>query len=436
MNILEVLASVLPEDVPAEIAALTEDVQEMELSRNALSQGHCRHRVVIRVRLEAEGRVGEELTDSPSFSSLELALAGARKRAASGRPGPLVLGGPRPEERTAEGTILPDFREMGTVLAPILSFAGQANLLTDGKLRAQTGEFAIVNSAGLSAKASAACSSFAVQVASATGPGRGFGSACHFRLDKLEAMAAFLAAAAKCQASEGQQPLAAGKYTVILEPAAVADLAGLASGLFFSGSAYAAGLTPYRGLGEKLFSDQLNLWDESAIPLGPSPPIDFEGTARQRLNLVRRGVLHSVCLDNETAARLKTVSSGHAPPPGSARGPEPQHLVMGTGNAMLDDMITSTEKGLLISRFHNLRLLDPRGALVAGTTAHGTLLVEKGRLTRALPDLRFIQSLVHAFSNVEMVGEEAKLFSGLWESRQMPALKIKDFTFLPGTPGS
>ena len=77
MNILEVLASVLPEDVPAEIAALTEDVQEMELSRNALSQGHCRHRVVIRVRLEVEGRVGEELTDSPSFSSLELALAGA-----------------------------------------------------------------------------------------------------------------------------------------------------------------------------------------------------------------------------------------------------------------------------------------------------------------------------------------------------------------------
>jgi PmbA protein len=110
-------------------------------------------------------------------------------------------------------------------------------------------------------------------------------------------------------------------------------------------------------------------------------------------------------------------------------------LVVEAGNAMLDDMIASTRRGILVSRFHGLSVLDSREAVITGTTAGGTLLVEDGKLTAALPDLRFVQNLAEAFNNIEMTGDEVKLFGGLWSSFLVPALKLNKFTFLAGNTG-
>ena len=320
------------------------------------------------------------------------------------------------------------------LLSEVGGLAARANLLIDGSLATHVAEIAVVNSLGVAAYTKTALAEFEISVASATGPGRGYGYCCHPDAAMLDVMSPFLIAAAKCQSSDRQQPLQAGEYTVILEPAAVAGLMDVAANIFFDGKAFIQQQTPIAQLGEKLFSEQLTVWDDSLDPRGLQLPFDFEGTPKQRHSLVNRGIIQGVCLDNERAAALNAASTGHGPPPGMGS-PRPGHLVMEAGNAMLDDMIASTKRGILVSRFHDLSVLDPREAVITGTTAGGTLLVEEGKLTAALPDLRFVQNLVAALNNIEMTGDEAKLFGGLWRNFLVPALKLNNFTFLAGNTG-
>lgn len=435
-RLLNILEKVLPRDIPAEILVLTEDAQGAQVRNNCLIQGSRQQNILVRIRAEAGGRVGEEITNVFSLPSLRQTMARARKRAEAGRPGPLILSASNLRKAPVSDSVMTlSSQDCASLLTPFAELAGKANLLTDAWLLTRSGELCVVNTAGLAASARTACSAVEIKVASATGPGNGYGYACHRNGEKLDVAGAFLAAAAKCQASDLQRSLPAGEYTVILEPAAVADLMAVAANIFFDGRAFWEGRTPFSRLGVKLFSDQLNIWDDSLNLQGLQMPFDFEGVAKQRLNLINRGVLQAVCLDNETAAGLKTASTGHAAPPGSSQGPIPRHLAVEAGNAMIDDMIASTERGILVSRLHNIAVLDARAALITGVTAGGTLLVEQGKLTSALPDLRFVQNLIHALNNIEMTGDEFKLFGGLWKGIWTPALKLNSFSFLAATPG-
>jgi predicted Zn-dependent protease len=98
-------------------------------------------------------------------------------------------------------------------------------------------------------------------------------------------------------------------------------------------------------------------------------------------------------------------------------------------------MVASTRRGILVSRLGNLAILDPRTCLVTGVTGNGTLLIEKGKLTSALHNLRFVQNLVQVFNQVEMIGDETHLFGGLWGGTRVPALKVQDFGILGSNIG-
>lgn len=434
-KLLTVLEKVLPKDIPAEIAVLTHSREASWLRRNSLVQGSRVDNVTVRVRVEKRGRVGEGTTNVFNLPSLRQTVKQARNHAY--KQGPLVLSdskGCREVSLAPAATLEQNPQDRENLLSEIRSLAGRANLVVDGSLTSHVAEIAFVNSLGVAAYTKAALAEFELFAANAAGPGRGWGYCCHPDAEMLDVMGTFLIAAAKCQSSDRQQPLPAGEYTVILEPAAVAGLMEAAAAIFFDGKAFIQQRTPFARLGEKLFSEQLTVWDDSLDPRGLQLPFDFEGTPKQRFSLVNRGIIQGVCLDNGSAAALNTVSTGHGPPPGIAA-PRPGHLVVEAGNAMLDDMIASTRRGILVSRFHGLSVLDSREAVITGTTAGGTLLVEDGKLTAALPDLRFVQNLAEAFNNIEMTGDEVKLFGGLWSSFLVPALKLNKFTFLAGNTG-
>ncbi|HBI56833.1 MAG TPA: hypothetical protein DDY38_08410 [Firmicutes bacterium] len=437
-RLVNILDKVLPKDIPGEIIVLTQHQRVSRMLQNNLVQGSECEKMLVRVRVEEGGRVGEEATNVFSLSSLRQTVARARKLAETGRPGPLILSGYkgyREMSQAPAATSTQSPQAQAAMLAPLADLAGKANLLVDACLSAEIGELAIVNTLGLAAHTKAAFSEAKISVASTTGPGRGCGYACDRNAEKLDVIAPFFRAAAKCQASERPLPLPAGEYTVILEPAAAADLIRVAAKIFFDGRAFLERRTPFAQLGARLFGDQLSIWDDSLHPQGLQMPFDFEGVPKQRLNLVNRGIIQAVCLDNETAAQLKTVSTGHAALPDSGSGPIPRHLAVEAGNAMIDDMIASTKRGILVSRFHDISVLDSCAAVITGTTACGTLLVEEGKLTAALPDLRFVQNLSRALSNIEMTGDETKLFGGLWEGLLVPALKLNRFSFLTGNTG-
>ena len=115
---------------------------------------------------------------------------------------------------------------------------------------------------------------------------------------------------------------------------------------------------------------------------------------------------------------------------GNMGGPMAANLVMSPGNATVDEMIRTTERGLYITRFWYTRVVHPRDCVITGMTRDGVFLIEHGELTHPVKNLRFTQGYVPALAQVEMIGQEAKALAGGWfGTSRVPALKLKEFTF-------
>jgi PmbA protein len=151
------------------------------------------------------------------------------------------------------------------------------------------------------------------------------------------------------------------------------------------------------------------------------------------VDIVRNGVVMGPVYDRYTAAGMGKISTGHAMPPTfRGMGPLATNLFFAAGEASLDDMIRSTERGLYITRFWSTHLERSKGCVVNGTTRDGVFMIEKGKISYPVKNLCFTQSYVEALANVEMVGRETRLmaseFGGI--AMSVPALKIRNFKFI------
>lgn len=101
----------------------------------------------------------------------------------------------------------------------------------------------------------------------------------------------------------------------------------------------------------------------------------------------------------------------------------------------MESMISSTQKGILVTRFHYTHAPDPTNVVATGTTRDGTFLIENGEITQRLRNLRFTDSMVRAFSNVEAISRSSRLTRDWWSTfiSVLPALKINGFRFTGGT---
>jgi predicted Zn-dependent protease len=92
----------------------------------------------------------------------------------------------------------------------------------------------------------------------------------------------------------------------------------------------------------------------------------------------------------------------------------------------LDKMIEGMERGLLISRFWYVRLVDGRTLMLTGLTRDGLWWVEKGRVRHSVGNLRFNQSVIAMLApwNVEAMGAPERR-----SPMMVPALKLAGFTF-------
>jgi predicted Zn-dependent protease len=432
-RILTMLHKGLPEDINAEISLLRETARTSRFSNSIVSENDEIQELVIQVTVEQNGRIGSYSSNWLTVSGIRETLAKARENAKTGRPGPLVLTGStgyREMELWHSSTARQGPESRVALLGPVMSFAEKANLDVTGVLCAREGELAIVNTAGLSAWSQTTFAEFHASVTSGDWFGLGHGYSCNRDVVKLDVISPVLEASAKCQASGNPRDLPSGDYTVILEPAAVADLMTVLAQTVFNGRTWSEGLSPVVKLGTRIFGENITIWDDGLDPKGLAVPFDYEGVPKHRLNLVTRGVVHNLALDNDLAARLNMAVTGHAAIPPNPIGPLPTHIFMEAGNAMLDDMIASTKRGILVSRLRNMAVLDSRGGLLTGVTGNGTLLVENGKLVAAVPSMRFVQNIVQALNRVEMIGDETRLFGGLWGSTRVPAMKIHKFNIL------
>jgi PmbA protein len=248
-------------------------------------------------------------------------------------------------------------------------------------------------------------------------------------------------AAKKALDSAHPAEIQAGKYTVILEPAAVLDIVGF---MFwdYSGMAILDQRSFLTGrIGSQLFGENITIWDDVAHPLQTGSPFDGEGMRRLSLPLVENGVIKRVVYARATAERMKRseqkdkagpiAPTGHGFPLPNEIGEMPLNIVFATPQdpRTLAEMIASTERGVLVTRLWYIREVDPYEKMLTGMTRDGTFLVEDGKVKHGIRNFRFNESLIHMLSNVEAMS--VPLRSSGEESFDMvvPAMKIRDFNF-------
>jgi len=186
-------------------------------------------------------------------------------------------------------------------------------------------------------------------------------------------------------------------------------------------------------IGLKLMHESVSIWDDGLDEDGIPSTFDMEGVPKQRVNLIENGIARGVVYDTYYAAKEGVKSTGHSLGPSYAGGPLPTNLFMAAGKSSLDEMIRSTERGLLVTRFHYTNIADPAHAVLTGLTRDGTFLVENGRISRPVRNLRFTESMTDAFSAVEALCAERSLEPAILGAILVPAVKISSFTFTGAT---
>jgi PmbA protein len=248
-------------------------------------------------------------------------------------------------------------------------------------------------------------------------------------------------AAQKAIDSARPKEIPAGKYVVILEPSAALDIVGF---MFwdYSGVAILDQRSFLTGrIGTKLFGDNITIWDDVSYPLQTGSPFDGEGMRRLRVPLVENGVVKRVVYARGTAERMRKSehkdkvgpieATGHGFPLPNEMGEMPMNIVFAApqDRQTVDQMIASTERGVLVTRLWYIREVDPYEKIVTGMTRDGTFLVENGRLRGGLRNFRFNQSLIEMLSNVEALSTPVRACGEESIDMVVPAMKVRDFNF-------
>jgi predicted Zn-dependent protease len=320
--------------------------------------------------------------------------------------------------------------ERAEAIAPVVRAAQERGLNAAGALSTAANVLAIADSGGLFAYHPDTTSQFTCTVRGADSSGWCDRHRRDWRELDVERLGRI--AIEKAERSRGPGDLAPGPYTVILEPSAVAELVGFLAWLGLGALHEQEGRSFLSGkLGERVTGDWVTLVDDARDPRGFGRPFDYEGMPRRRVVGIERGVARAVVHDRRTARKAGVESTGHACAPPAIEGPIPFDLVLATGTQSVDDLVASTERGILVTRFWYCRVVDARRTLITGMTRDGTFLIENGRLARGLKNLRFNESVLGVLERAEGVGREAEptLFDYTNNTVVVPALKARDFSF-------
>lgn len=248
-------------------------------------------------------------------------------------------------------------------------------------------------------------------------------------------------AAQKAIGSAGPEELPAGKYTVILEPAAVLDIVGF---MFYDFGGLA--ILEQRSflndrVGKQIFGENINICDDVAHPLQSGAPFDGEGVPRQRVQLVENGIVKRLVYARTTAQKMKVseykdqvgpiMPTGHGFPLPNEIGEAPLNIIFSEPKdpKSMDEMIASTERGVLVTRLWYIREVDPYEKILTGMTRDGTFLVENGKVRHGLLNFRFNESLLHMLSNVEQMSRSVRASGEESFDMVVPAMKVRDFNF-------
>ncbi|HEY5196670.1 MAG TPA: metallopeptidase TldD-related protein [Solirubrobacteraceae bacterium] len=273
---------------------------------------------------------------------------------------------------------------------------------------------AIVSSAGMRAAESVTDGHMKVICRSATGRS-GYAATTSVRSGDLDGAELAERAAGRLGVDRPDE-LPPGEYEVVLDHEAVGTLLEFLGWLAFNGLAHAErrGALSDR-LGREVAAPMINLTDAPRFGRGLPRSFDAEAVPKESLVLIENGVARSVVHDSRSAALAggSARTTGHAlAPGGDPDGPAPTNLLLAGGLAdSVDGLVGSVARGVYVTRLWYVNPVDPRHALVTGVTRDGTFLIEDGRITRPLRDVRFTDSVLRILAETADLTRGRRLVS-------------------------
>jgi PmbA protein len=313
------------------------------------------------------------------------------------------------------------------VVSDIVKRAKSDSLSCAGTLQNSGTSLAVVNSLGTESFARNTEYRFTVTATAGNGLS-GWAQAAGRDIEKFDFKTVSQRALDKASYKSDPVPLEPGNYTVILEPDAVANFLLFLAFLGFGGKLLHQNRSFMSGkFGEQIMGENITITEDPFHPRIEYLPFDYEGAPKRKVTIIENGIARAGVYNSYYANLAGTQSTGHALPPDNSYGPYPKAMVIDPGIYSVDKMIGSTEYGIYITRFWYLNFLNPMRTLVTGYTRDGTFLIEEGKITKPVVDMRIQQSMLEAFSNVELLSAQQRLIPQYGALMLVPFMKINNF---------
>ena len=423
---------------PAEQTEVILTESDSSLTRFANSEIHqnvAEHGVSVRVRVVADGRVGVASTNQVDDASLKEVLAraveSARHQPRRDDVPPLAPPAEVAPAAVDEATATAGPRERAALVAEICGRADSRSVKAFGAISTGVTRYVVANSRGLFMQTPRAMATATV-VAMAEG-GKGYGDRASGRLADLDAAGAGDEAIDRALRTRDAEPIEPGVYPTVLQESAVASLLEYSAYIGFSALAVEEGRTFMRP-GERITGENIHVWDDGHDPRGLPMPFDFEGVPRRRVDLISAGVATGLVHDLSSAARAGVASTGHGLPAPNPYGAYATNLFMAGGEAeSVDALCEGIERGVWVTRFWYVNVVHPRQGSLTGMSREGTFLIENGRVTRPIKDMRFTQSVPEALGTVTAMTRDLKLEVGedydYSAAYVVPAIRVEKFNW-------
>ncbi|MCC7054328.1 MAG: TldD/PmbA family protein [Gemmatimonadaceae bacterium] len=307
-----------------------------------------------------------------------------------------------------------------------------SNIFVAGFLEANAGASAVATSRGLFAYHRATSANLGITARTPDGTGSGWSNAGARDWSRIDAAALGRTAAQKAAASRNPRAIEPGLYTVVLEPAAVADIMGSLLGTFNArANDEGRGTFSKSGggtkLGEKIADERVTMYSDPADADLLAQPFAADGTPVRRVTYIENGILKEFAYDRFWAQKQGKAPTGggggFGGGGGGGFGGGAVKFVGGTQTTA--ELIAGTKRGILVTHFFYIRPLDQRTVMLTGLTRDGTFLIENGKITAAVKNFRWNESPLFLLSKIEEIGRAEPVGAG----RVMPSLRAKDFNF-------
>ena len=419
--------------------------EHLRFGNNELGQSQYTTSKTLSVRLASGKRQARTTTGRLHKSFIEKAVEKAVSQAKTAPEDPdyLSMLGPqkyptvnRYHKKTVEETAELKAGHVGHAI----DLAKKNGLLASGVLTTNADHVWMLNSSGMETSYSGTNGYFSLTMDANNGNQTGFAMSTFTDIGELKPENVTETTLQRAKMNKNQADVAPGKFDVVIDPYAWSEM------LFFLTVSASTGYSPDFGMrqyregrsylsgriGEKIVGDNVTIDDDVYHPLGTGPNFDGEGYPKSKLTLIENGVLKDLASSRISASRYGDARpTGHELPLPNPLGESPTNLVIRGrgGTKTADELVEVLDRGLLLTRLWYIREVEPKTKTLTGMTRDGTFLVENGEVKRPVKNLRFNQSLLELFKNIDDFTDPVRNTSFTGAALLQPGVLARDFNF-------